>query len=50
MKISPRKLATSAAKMSQKLTVDPARIVKKGDHVRVVYQLKDAFGIDHEEW
>ena len=50
LKISPRKLATSAAKISQKLTVDPAQIVKKGDHVRVVYQLKDAFGIDHEEW
>lgn len=33
-----------------KLTVNPAQSVKKGDYVRVVYQLADAFGIEHEEW
>lgn len=50
MKISPCKLATSATKMSQKLTVNPVQTVEKGDHVRVVYQLKDSFDIEHEEW
>jgi hypothetical protein len=34
----------------RKLDVNPAQTLKKGDIVRVVYQLADAFGVEHEEW
>jgi hypothetical protein len=33
-----------------KLVVNPVQTLKNRDSVRVVYQLADAFGIEHEEW
>lgn len=43
-------LSTSHGVVAPKLRVNPARSLKTGDNVRVVYQLADAFGIEHEEW
>lgn len=33
-----------------KLVVNPVQTLKNRDSVRVVYQLADAFGIEHAEW
>jgi hypothetical protein len=48
--ISPTKEQHSTEASFNKLNVNPAQSVKKGDDVRVVYQLADAFGLQHEEW
>jgi hypothetical protein len=48
--IPPIKERISTEASFNKLKVNPVQSVKKGDDVRVVYQLADAFGLQHEEW
>jgi hypothetical protein len=47
---APAIAPTASSLTIQKLVVNPAQTLKKGDSVRVVYQIADAFGIEHEEW